>query len=114
MGSRHGQHDPARAPSWLTAPCPPWCTRSHHEQDHPEDRRHQDDGTVVPVVLGRVEPGRLGYLAQAGEVVVQRVRELPPGAPTWWVIAESERARAPLVLSEESAARLRSALSEAT
>ena len=112
MDSRHAHRDPAGRPSWLTSPCPSWCTRPHREHDHPEDRRHQADGVVIPAVLGRVDPGGLSLGAQPGEIVVQRVRDLPASAPTWWVVAESELARTPLVLSHESAARLRSALPE--
>lgn len=110
MGSRHGHQRRSDAPSWLTSPCPPWCTRAHHEDDHPEDRRHQDDGVVVPALLGRVEPRQLAYVAHAGELVVQRVRDLPASAPTWLIITESESAGGALVLSRESVGRLRAAL----
>lgn len=65
---------------------------------------------MVPALLGRVEPRQLTYVAHAGELVVQRVRDLPASAPTWLTISESESAGAALVLSRESAARLRAAL----
>ena len=102
--------DDEDAPTWLPAPCPAWCTRTHGQHDHPEDRVHRDEGVVVPAVVGRLEPVRLRYLAEPAELVVQRVRELPEAAPTWVVIAEAEGAGTTLVLSDESARRLRSAL----
>lgn len=75
-----------------------------------EDRFHQDDGTALPVVLGRLDPARLRYVPHAADLVVRRVRDLPAGAPTWVVIAESEAARRALVLTHESAGRLGSVL----
>lgn len=102
--------DDEEAAGWPPSRCPSWCTRTHREHDHPEDRVHQDDGVVVPVVLGRLDPARLRYVADPAELVVRRVREPPEGATAWVVVAETERAGPSLVLSDESARRLRSAL----
>lgn len=106
MVSSHGDD----RPSWLPGPCPAWCTRAHREDDPTEDRIHQDDGAVLPVVLGRVDPALLRYAPHAADLVVRRVRDLPPGSPTWVVITESEAVERTLVLTEESADRLRGAL----
>jgi hypothetical protein len=102
--------DDEDAPTWLPAPCPSWCTGTHGRHDHPEDRLHRGEGLVVPAVVGRLETTRLRYRAEATELVVQRVRELPEDAPTWVVITESEGAGSALVLSAESARRLGSVL----
>lgn len=41
--------DPAR-PVWLDEACPTWCTRDHREGDHPEDRYHQSEPSMVPLI----------------------------------------------------------------
>ncbi|GAB2460184.1 hypothetical protein GCM10027062_44760 [Nocardioides hungaricus] len=112
MVDDHGQDEPAQSggASWLPAPCPAWCTRTHGEDDHPEDRVHQGDGTVLPVVFGRIDPWRLRYVPDAGDLVVRLVRDLPASSPTWVVLADSERGERALVLTRESAGLLRAAL----
>ncbi|WP_133061526.1 DUF6907 domain-containing protein [Streptosporangium minutum] len=30
----------ANPPTWLTKPCPAWCTEQHRGGDHPDDRQH--------------------------------------------------------------------------
>lgn len=37
-------------PSWQRLPCPGWCTRTHHEDDHVEDRYHRSEPSYVPVL----------------------------------------------------------------
>ncbi len=34
-------------PRWLAEPCPAWCTREHRDADHPEDRYHQSEASIV-------------------------------------------------------------------
>ena len=37
-------------PSWLTEPCPPWCSRAHTPLDHPDDRAHTSEPITIPTV----------------------------------------------------------------
>lgn len=103
-------HDPpddtGQRPSWLVGRCPPWCTRRHAEQDHPEDRLHQDDGVVVPVVVADPDPRKLRQVERASEIVLRRFREVDPTAVTWVAIREAEGVGVALTVSEESASRL--------
>jgi hypothetical protein len=111
MVSEGESHDEtAPTPSWLTSPCPPWCTRRHREEDLPADRWHQDDGVALPLVLARVDEVTLRPVPYAADVVVRRVREPVEHAPTWVVVAEAEDAAHGWILSLESAAALRAAL----
>lgn len=38
-------------PTWLAERCPDWCVRDHAEDDHPDDRYHQSEGSLVPGVV---------------------------------------------------------------
>lgn len=100
-------------PSWLHEACPSWCTREHREDDHPEDRIHQDEGVVIAAVVGDAHPTTLTVTARATELVVQRYRPIPHLTPTWVRIVEPEGGRAPLLLTEETARRLGRALPDA-
>ena len=108
----HEPHEPSQ-PSWLHEPCPAWCTREHREDDHPEDRVHQDDGVVIAAVLGDAHPTTLAVSGRPTELVVQRYRPIPRRTPTWLRIEEPEGgSRTPLLLTDETAVRLRRALPE--
>ncbi len=37
-------------PSWQRDACPAWCTATHLENDHPDDRVHHSDGITVMTV----------------------------------------------------------------
>lgn len=37
-------------PEWLQEPCPHWCHGDHSGQEHPTDRKHLTDQTLVPVI----------------------------------------------------------------
>lgn len=97
-------------PSWLLAPCPPWCTREHLEDDHPEDRTHEDDGVVITAVVGDIDPDTLRPSSRPVELVVRRFRSTSEEHPDWVAILDTEDTRTRLVLTEQSAARLRRAL----
>ncbi len=70
-------------PSWLEEECPAWCTRAHHEDDHPEDRYHQDDGTIVPSIVAVLECRTMRRVAHPEELVIQRSQW--PNDPQVWV-----------------------------
>lgn len=106
-GSRDSSH-----PSWLDGPCPDWCTRVHRESDHPEDRRHQDDGIVIAAVAGDVGPETLAVRPRSTELTVRRFLLVGQPDRTWWQIEESEGRSGRLILSEESARALLAALAD--
>jgi hypothetical protein len=37
-------------PSWQRDACPAWCTATHRENDHADDRVHHSDGITVATV----------------------------------------------------------------
>lgn len=39
------------APYWQDAPCPPWCVVPHRDYDHPDDRWHDSEQTVIKLSL---------------------------------------------------------------
>jgi hypothetical protein len=96
-------------PSWQRAPCPAWCTRVHLEDDHPEDRLHQDDGVVIPAILADVDPVDLRKVPFATELVVQRSQTMVGDLQVWVLIGEAETSRR-LTLSLETIPRLRASL----
>ena len=44
---------------WLTAPCPPWCEREHHDDDFTEHRIHRPADDLASVLLTANDPIRL-------------------------------------------------------
>jgi hypothetical protein len=77
--------DMGARPSWLAEACPPWCTREHLENDHPEDRRHQSVGSVVSVELTATEiPADA-----ARSVELAAYLDQPVGQPRCWLRLES-------------------------
>jgi hypothetical protein len=37
--------------TWQSEPCPSWCARVHHDDDHPDDRYHDSTQLQVPSIL---------------------------------------------------------------
>ncbi|WP_085873720.1 MULTISPECIES: DUF6907 domain-containing protein [unclassified Nocardioides] len=89
--------------------CPSWCTGEHREVVHPEDHVHRDRGAVFAAVLADVDATTLRHLPRPSEIVVQLVQG-PADADAWVVIAESEDADRAMILTRESATRLRHCL----
>jgi hypothetical protein len=108
--SRKGPRTTRKAwPSWQTEPCPSWCTRLHREDDHPEDRLHQDDGVVFPAVVGRLDGTEMRLTPELTEMLVRRSRAFAHSAPTWLTIGELELGVA-ISLAVEFVGALRDAL----
>lgn len=99
-------------PSWLHEPCPEWCTRVHRESDHPEDRRHQDDGVAIAAVAGDVDPDTLTIHPRSTELTVRRFLPIGPPHRIWWQIEDSEGRSSRLLLSDESARALLAVLAD--
>ena len=90
-------------PSWLAEGCPAWCTREHHEDDHPEDRRHQSDGTLIAVH----ESTTAIPVGSARSVEVAAYLDQPVAEGTCWLRVESlDSPRMRLALTAESARSL--------
>jgi hypothetical protein len=106
-------HDDTERPSWLLAPCPSWCAQPHTEDEAEDDRRHQSEGVVVPVVMliQDVEEvgGLQGHSKEAAEFVIVATACLDD--PDIWIyIGEAEGSRQRLRVSVESVRRLMAAL----
>lgn len=97
-------------PSWLLGPCPDWCTRTHRESDHPEDRSHQDDGVALAVIAGDLDPETLDIHPRSTELTVRRFLPVDHPHGPWWRIEDSEGRSRRLILSDESARALVAAL----
>ena len=87
-------------PSWLDTPCPEWCVRRHLEHDHPDDRLHQSEASVVPGVAGVPSTDGLRRRLATDLVVVasQHVDEESP----WVRIETADHGGPRLVLSAET------------
>lgn len=95
---------PADRPSWLTEPCPKWCSGYHEGQQHPADHQHQSPQRWHPAVIlqrGHDERGVIRYAA-ATEFCVVAVRYVDED-DTWVAIATETQQ---LEFSHESAKRL--------
>jgi len=90
------------------APCPPWCIVDHRGA-HPEDLIHQDAGILVAAV---VRPPGLARTGEPETLIIQRNRHLSESTD-WIDIQSADEGSSRLVLSYESAERLRRALDEA-
>lgn len=77
--------DMGARPSWLVEECPAWCTREHHEEDHPEDRRHQSPASIMSmdVPTTAIPAGT----TQTVEVAVYL--DQPVAQPVRWLRVES-------------------------
>ncbi len=101
--SDHDEPEPFRE-------CPTWCRRAHDERLHPDDQHHQSAVRRVGVVTGRptLEPDDLA----APCPVVARLLRRTDSEQTWVELVSEEGQDVRLVVTLESAARLRAALDE--
>jgi hypothetical protein len=98
-------------PSWLSEPCPAWCTRSHHDDDHPDDRWHDSETTLVPVTALRRDTGAGAGRFEPEQAVVTIVTSRHVGdTVTTTFIGYGDRPHTALQLTPESAARLAEAV----
>ena len=96
-------------PTWLNEPCPPWCTRGHEEDDHPEDRYHCSEPSYVAAIITAIDTVPLTTSMTGLDLTVRRGRYAED--VTEWVSIEPVNQREPrLVLTIDSAARLDTAL----
>lgn len=72
-------------PSWLTEPCPHWCTRTHLEDDHPDDRAHTSSPVEIPAVERRIHVDTHGLHYNREGVTLQVGLHQVVGEPEIWV-----------------------------
>lgn len=98
-------------PSWQAAPCPPWCARVHTEEDHPEDRYHQSEPSVVAAVAGRGDDIPVTASLRPVSLAVRAGRYVD-GDLTWLVVEPLEQRAPRLVVTAETAGALLLGLQE--
>lgn len=99
----------AARPPWLAEPCPPWCTRAHAADDHPEDRYHQSEPSIVPVVAGAADAVPVTTSLRAMTLTV-RLGRYAGDERTWLLIEPLEDLRPRMVLAADDARALLQAL----
>ena len=100
----------APRPSWLAGPCPPWCTREHSEDDHPEDRYHQRDPTITAAVAGTGDTVPVPATLHPVVLTVRTGRYTGEGLT--WLVVEPLEGRPYLAITAASARSLVLALQE--
>lgn len=98
-------------PSWLRERCPGWCSRDHQQHDHPEDRYHQSEASVVPGVVS-TRPIIPVTESLEGLDLVAWMGRYVGDAVEWVVIEPIERREPRLVVTVETARALVKRLSE--
>ncbi|WP_293783170.1 hypothetical protein [uncultured Aeromicrobium sp.] len=93
--------------------CPQWCERTHHPEDPPESRFHEQIIVDFPAVVGRRSERSEAPVGVAEELIVRRVRYFDT-PQTWLIIEEAEDAARHLILSLDAAASLSAALETVT
>ncbi|MFZ2015525.1 MAG: hypothetical protein WAV00_17035 [Nocardioides sp.] len=90
--------------------CPAWCRRAHHDRLHPDDQHHQSAVRRVGVVAGHptLEPDDLAVPCP----VVARLVRRTDSEQTWLELVSEEGGQVRLVVTLESALRLRAVLGE--
>lgn len=96
-------------PSWQQRPCPDWCTRLHREDDHPEDRIHQDDGIVIPATIALIDPATLSRIPEQAEILVRRTQAVHHEERVWLFIGDVDL-RQGITVSSEVTPQLRDSL----
>lgn len=99
----------AARPPWLDEPCPPWCTRAHAADDHPEDRYHQSEPSIVPVVAGAADAVPVTTSLRPMTLAVRLGRYVGDDR-TWLVIEPLEDVQPRMVLAADGARALLQAL----
>lgn len=98
-------------PSWLSNPCPPWCSTEHQETDPPADRFHQSATRLIAVIEGSEPSSAEAGSAQASEVALTATSTASD--PEIWIsIRNQEYPQHGIELTLESAARLNRALGD--
>ncbi|HWJ08411.1 MAG TPA: hypothetical protein VNS46_03490 [Nocardioides sp.] len=90
-------------PSWAGGPCPPWCVREHGEDDHPEDRYHQSEPSILSVVAGTGDTVPVTASLRSLTLAVRTGRYA--GEELAWLVVEALEGPQPRLLLTADAAR---------
>ncbi|WGL53033.1 hypothetical protein P5P86_04220 [Nocardioides sp. BP30] len=97
--------DQPQHPTWLTEGCPPWCTGEHGQLDHPDDRYHRSEASIVPGVVAARPVAPVTASLQGLDLVAWLGRYV--GESVEWVVIEPIDRREPrLVVTAETARSL--------
>lgn len=90
--------------------CPAWCRTTHAAGLHPEDQHHRSDVRHVALIAGNplLEPDDLAV----GCIAIARLVRRTDAEQTWVELVSDEGDEIRLVVTLESALRLRGALGE--
>jgi len=98
-------------PTWLREQCPGWCVRVHREDDHPEDRYHQSEGSVLPGVVATHPTIPLTASMEGLDLIIWAGRYVGE-SDAWLVIEPTERREPRLLVTVETAHGLVKQLAE--
>jgi hypothetical protein len=103
-GNVHDHEEPERSP------CPGWCRSAHDPASHPDGQHHHSSPRRAAVVAGhpQLEPDDH---AAPGAVIARLVRRLD-SEQTWVELVSEEGREVRLVVTLESAQRLRAVLTD--
>lgn len=98
---------------WQTEPCPSWCIREHHDDDHPDDRYHDSIATEVPTLFAARDhaagPGQ--WAMDSGDLMIITSRHVDSTEVITFV-GRDDRLGQALTMTPDSAARLAEALTQ--
>lgn len=93
------------SPPWMQGSCPSWCVRTHTDTDREEDRFHQSEPSVVPVLASRADATPASAAMESYDAIVRVVRHAGE-VVDWLAIEPLELADGRLILTAESARAL--------
>lgn len=99
------------SPSWLHESGPRWCVRTHAEDDHEEDRFHQSEPALVPLVASRADSARYTEGFESFDITI-RVGRYAGDTATWVAVERLDLEGRRLVLTTESARALAQAVDD--
>jgi hypothetical protein len=97
--------DTAHSPTWLTEECPAWCAREHREHDHPEDRYHRSEPSIVPGIVAVRETVPVTDSLEGLDLIIWLGRYVGTTV-TWLTIEPIERREPRLTMTTETARML--------
>lgn len=98
-------------PEWPAEPCPGWCVREHDRLDHPDDRYHQSEASLVSGEAATRFTIPLTASLEELDLVVW-VGRYAGECDDWLVIEPTEQPEPRLLITLETARGLLDQLSE--
>lgn len=103
-------NEAARA-NWQSEPCPSWCVREHHDDDHRDDRYHDSETTLTPsaFALRDFDAGPGVWQVEMGEIAIVTSKHVETDTVVTF-IGRDDRIGHSLTMTPETAAQLAAAL----